>query len=688
MQNVAFVQARPVWARGCTHEMNVTLVFTASLPAGEKRLRIAGCSAWQVFADGRFLAAGPARAGHGFYRVDEIMLSAGAAALEIRIAGYNVNSFYLLDEEPFLCAEVLAGETVLAATGAEGFTVCRFTERVQRVQRYSFQRPFAEAYRMADAAREPIGTEITADRRFIAREVPYPEYEQTAAEAVIARGTFTVAPEPANHYEDRAVTGISPRLKGFKKEEFELYISREAERVVCSFPERDASDASVIELPAHGCAIADLGRELSGFLAFDVETDGGRLYLTFDELLSGGDIRFTRLGGVCSAVIWELTPGVHRLITFEPYSMRYLKLACTGAARVTNLRMIRYEYPAAPIRKKPAFTDAQLSAVYDAAVATFRQNTVDIFMDCPSRERAGWLCDSFFTARVEYALTGKTPVEHAFLENFLMPPSFACLPEGMLPMCYPSDHYDGKFIPNWAMWYVLELEEYVFVRGGERSLAERAKERLYALLLYFRRFENADGLLERLESWVFVEWSHANDLVQDINYPTNMLYSRFKRAMAHLYGDEPLAAEADALAQVIRERSFTGTWFCDNAVYRDGSAVPSGECTESCQYYAFFTGVATRELYPALWETLVNDFGPQRRTDNRHPEIAFANAFIGNYLRLELLWNAGMRDRVAEETRGYFGYMAERTGTLWENVGDTASCNHGFASHAAIWLLE
>ena len=26
--------------------------------------------------------------------------------------------------------------------------------------------------------------------------------------------------------------------------------------------------------------------------------------------------------------------------------------------------------------------------------------------------------------------------------------------------------------------------------------------------------------------------------------------------------------------------------------------------------------------------------------------------------------------------------MAERTGTLWENTGAYASCNHGFASHA------
>ena len=27
--------------------------------------------------------------------------------------------------------------------------------------------------------------------------------------------------------------------------------------------------------------------------------------------------------------------------------------------------------------------------------------------------------------------------------------------------------------------------------------------------------------------------------------------------------------------------------------------------------------------------------------------------------------------------------MADRTGTLWENVGAEASCNHGFASHVA-----
>ncbi len=46
---------------------------------------------------------------------------------------------------------------------------------------------------------------------------------------------------------------------------------------------------------------------------------------------------------------------------------------------------------------------------------------------------------------------------------------------------------------------------------------------------------------------------------------------------------------------------------------------------------------------------------------------------------------------VAIEVAGYNGnsyYMAERTGTLWENVGAYASCNHGFASHVAHTLYR
>ena len=77
-----------------------------------------------------------------------------------------------------------------------------------------------------------------------------------------------------------------------------------------------------------------------------------------------------------------------------------------------------------------------------------------------------------------------------------------------------------------------------------------------------------------------------------------------------------------------------------------------------------------------------------RQEKGLYPEIWPANAFIGNYLRLDILLRLGYRDTVRENIEGYFLYMAEKTGTLWENIGDTASCNHGFASYVLYWLNQ
>jgi alpha-L-rhamnosidase len=57
-------------------------------------------------------------------------------------------------------------------------------------------------------------------------------------------------------------------------------------------------------------------------------------------------------------------------------------------------------------------------------------------------------------------------------------------------------------------------------------------------------------------------------------------------------------------------------------------------------------------------------------------------------LRFELLSRDGRNQQILDEAIGYWLYMAERTGTLWEHDAPQASCNHGFASHAAHVLLR
>ncbi len=702
MTHTSFLHARPVWVQGAEREMNLTLLFTANVPhSPAATLRIAAHSSYLLKINGRFLAAGPARAGHGFYRVDEYQIGAHLTnpvnVVAIFVTGHNVNSFYTIDMPSFLCCEITDGDHCLAATGVQGFTATRYTERTQKIQRYSFQRTFAESYTFDEtydrretdpnAPALPVTLTVTEPKNFITREVYYPDYTPVPAVETVARGKV-IRQAPDTTFTDRYVIKIGPLIKGYPADELEentLYAAQELLPVPTDTTSAPAAPAC---LGADAYITYRLPKNLTGFLSLTVEAKGDTtVYVTFDEVYNDHRVNMTRLG--CSnVVVWHLKGGVtYHLMTAEPYTMQYLNvMAMGGAVSVTPPVLIRYDFPESELTHTRTMPDETLQAVYDAAVESFRQNTLDIYMDCPSRERAGWLCDSFFTARTEYALTGRSKVEHAFLDNFLMPERFEFLPEGMLPMCYPADHNDGTFIPNWAMWFVLELAEYLS-RTGDRDPVDRGKERVYGLLRYFERFENGDGLLEKLESWVFLEWSRSNELTKDINYPSNMLYAKMLETASNLYGDAPLAQKAAKLKEVIRRQSFMGDFFCDNAVYdENGTAVLSREATESCQYYAFFTGVATPESHPDLWQTLVHDFGPHRKTNNKYPHVAFANAFIGNYLRLDLLFRHGLYTEVLANIRGYFKYMSDKTGTLWENDTDFASCNHGFASHVACWL--
>jgi hypothetical protein len=233
------------------------------------------------------------------------------------------------------------------------------------------------------------------------------------------------------------------------------------------------------------------------------------------------------------------------------------------------------------------------------------------------------------------------------------------------------------------MWFVLELEEYAN-RSGDRNMVQALQPKVMALMDYFAKYENEDGLLEKLEKWIFIEWSKANDFVQDVNYPTNMLYAKTLEVAAQLYNQPDLAAKAARIHETIRRQSFDGTFFIDNAIRENSQLTPQkNNRTETCQYYAFFLGTASPESHPALWKILLNDFGPKRKTSISYAEIFPSNAFIGNYLRLEILARYGHIKQLLNESIDEYLYMANLTGTLWENITTVASCNHGFASHVA-----
>ena len=710
---IAFRAAKSIWPRGREKEMNLFVGFRAVFEGSREQevyLRVAGATLYRIYLNGEFLAWGPARGPYGYFRTDLFnlapLLADGKNILCVEVAGYNVNSFYVLNQPSFLQAEVTTGASVLASTGGTGnaFEATILSERLQKVQRYSFQRSFSEVYRMdsrlaswrerGDASFPTVECSSFAPPTLIHRRVPYPAYAIRQPEQIASAGTFRWgAKGPKSLAEDHSVpfgAKISATLLGYPEDEMTVIPYLELQRTESATNTRVDEPyvwGNSIRLTANDFKIVDFGTNLTGFFGASVVVrNPAKLYFTFDETLSNGDIDFTRLMCV-NIVAYTLAPGSYKLECFEPYVLRFLKLmVLEGECEVKGIYLREYVAPDVWTAHFNA-SDAGLNELFAAGRETYRANAVDFFTDTPSRERAGWLCDSSFTAQVSPLLSGNSVVEKCYLENYLLPDHFANMPDGMIPSCYPADHYDGGFTPNWGLWFLVQLEQYL-LRSGDHELVEAFRPRVLGLLDYFKPFQNGDGLLEKLDGWVFIEWSKSNDYVKDVSYPSNMLFAAALAAVGRIYKLPERLAQAEALRETIRSQSYDGEFFVDNAVRQAGKLVPTRNRTETCQYYAFYFDTASREKYPALWQKLRTDFGPQRRTTKAFPDIPPSNAFMGNVMRLELLSRSGLTEQLAGEAKTWFLPMAELTGTFWENMGNEASMNHAFGSHIIVHLYR
>lgn len=686
-----FKKAIPLWIQNRENEIHLRVQFKTLLEyagEGEYYLKLATSGIYQVYVNGKFVSYGPARAGKATFCVEELEITdwmeMGRNAIVIEVCGYNATSFYIQKQSSFLTAEVCMEDEPVKWTG-EHFSARINPNYIQKTQRYSYQRPMIENYRIRTKNHfmndNSEGTEVlskVSGGDYIKRCVPYPQFEEI--EAVEIAGGKIESCAPQEYFRDRSIRLVGEELSGFSLEELEEVVTDECQ----SMHFVRSIELLQGEFQARQYAIYELPYNATGMVKFSVNClEDVTIYFMFDEVLKDEQVDFLRMR-CANTVKYTLPKGRHELQFFEVYTMKYIQVAVIeGTCTLEDLRVIEYKHP--PVLYDTSCYSAEIKQIADAAIETYRQNSVDLFMDCPSRERAGWLCDSFFTARTECCLTGQNVIERQFLENFLCEDNYAGLPEGMLPMCYPADHLTGEFIPNWALWFIIELDDYV-TRTGDREFVEKFHEKIQKLLRYFEKFENEDGLLEKLEGWIFVEWSMANELVQDVNYPTNMLYYAALHAASRILQTDELNKKAERIKEKILRQSYDGLFFQDNAVREDGVLTLTGKYTEVCQYYAFFFGIATKESHPQLYEILLNEFGPQRNLQEVYPEVYPANAFIGNYLRIDILMQYGEYDKAKEDIVDYFGYMADRTGTLWEYVGINASCNHGFASYVICWL--
>ena len=682
--------------------MNGSMAMAVDLPDDARLLEIAGASEYQCFLNGDFLLYGPERGAKGRFYVDEALLKgSGPRRLSIFLTGSNAKGYERVNEKPFLFYRIYdeRGNILRKTSTDDRVYVSPF--RLEKVARFSYQRAFSESYRMdygaykafrtpgmiIDLPSEPLAQ--VGEMSLYERRTHYPRYERYVG-TLLEGGRFEIDPSlPV--WDDRSMH--APFLGMYEKKDWEVAPSDYVSQCVYHLgtPKNSLSKGDFL---TYG-----LTKSKTGFPVLRLRVyDHSVIDIVFDEADTSDEpgpigIDFKR-NGTHNILHYDLTPGTYELTGFIPVSGKYFRLLVEEGwvePLPNAFEVISLENPDAT-RLAARIEDSELSLVFEAARESFRQCAVDVLMDCPSRERAGWLCDTYFTARAEALLTGENAVEKAFLDDYAHYVNRGDQPPKMIPMCHPSDYGDQGYIPNWPMFYVLELLE--AKKRNQRTLdLEGAYKKIAPFLEWCESFRDEEGFLENVDGVVFVEWSHANDLesTRGVNFPTNMLYERMLEALSELYPERLgyLKERARGLRKAIMALGYDGKWWNDNAMRnKEGKLVLTGRVSEVTQYYAFHFGFASKEKDPELYERVFSLLGPKRSPKVSEDEVFPANMFIGYYLRLSSLLKEGEFEKVLDEARIYFGKMALRTGTLWEYDSYFASLTHGFASFAANIIVE
>lgn len=690
-----FLEAKPIWAKGQSERKNTFVVFTSRITARDNlQLHIAGTAFYRVFVNDSFLAAGPARCAAGYVREDILHLPQKNGDLDVVIeaVGYYCKSLATVQQPACLMAEVRCGQMVVATLNRD-FTAYMPPCKVRKVERYSAQRHFTEVWDYRQQRGQLLDKwktemeELVEKPKVIDRVAPYPLYWDVSLSKATVKGTYEFR-EDVPYIKERYSWKMATDWGFFPYEEIEHHPFAWVQRLKQHQQSRNV--ALPLTLQEGEYAIFDFSKIEAGFITAALRAVSDcDVVISFCEYMPNDVFRFQNMNVHNVLEFFLDKEDERKLQSFEPYTFRFVMVAVRkGTVVLNSLGVKTYMFDITGV-KEPDIPSEELKRIYRAAVRTFAHNAVELYSDCPSRERAGWLCDTYFTAKTEYCLTGKTGVEDAFLENYRLFENKGDFPQGMIPKCYPSDAMEHQpYIPQWTMWYILEVEEYVHKRGNEDK-KELFRKSIYDLLDFYRSYENEDGLLENLPGWNFVEWSKANEWTQNVNYPTNFLYAKVLDCVARLYNDKRCAERSAWVRETAIKQSFKGGYFRDHAM-RDARGVLQlcEEASEACQYYAVLFGQVDIDApeYAYLKHLILHVFSPER--ENAIEQIFPVNMFIGAYLRLEALLKMKQYDLVLQNVAGFFGNMEAYTGTLWEYKNGKGSYDHGFASYALVVILD
>ena len=703
-----FKKAISIWGNNLHNEYNQVLGFRTDLSLEKKSevtIALAARTYYRLYVNGKICANGPARTTQNYSRVDVLKMELeGNIKIALEIIALNKPEKYSNDstlEPGMLTAEVSVDGEVVTATGDDRWRYTELRYRKSMVELMSHSRGIVEVYELDEHSCEWITGDLNQMNKpivtgygitYLERRSPYPTYRLIEMQTLARANDLMIEPDAKTGFVTELAKLFNRSWYELLKEE-DMFIDMLAKEKEIRFsgtieqnvdPKNGKQVVSVMPGANPAALTWSIPKSELGFISFHITVEEDTIVdiINSDHMNVVGGVKANSYG-----TRYMLKQGTYDLTTFEPKLTRYIKMIfrTKGKVEVSKPMLLDYSYPD-DYHNSFECNDGELNLIYEGARRTLRLNTLDIFMDCPQRERGGWLCDSQFTAHGAWQLFGDLSVEKDFIENFMYTDADQYR-NAFFPEVYPGCKRDQSDpgIENWSFWLLTELYDY-YKRSGDKEFIEKWRLRVERFVAGVLSLRGESGLFDGLKSQ-FVDWSLSNKFfcLHPISIPNNCLIVHMLEEMAELYQVEEWKKVASEVRDTIESIKPSYSGYADSVKYENGKYI-MGDClTESGVALQLWSGFKKEDM--KLRKKFVETMGtcPEHRAD---PNIGKANLFIGLMIRFDVLSKMGKIDTLVKELKDvYLPELIHGSGTMFENYAGYSGC-HGFNAVVGALLVN
>jgi hypothetical protein len=205
----------------------------------------------------------------------------------------------------------------------------------------------------------------------------------------------------------------------------------------------------------------------------------------------------------------EFLPSGQPASEFMPLAWRtwrYVQLDIRTAAQPLIIDRFGQWFTAYPFTERAHFSsdDETLSRIWQVGWRTARLDAHDTYMDTPYWERLQYVGDTRIQALISYTVASDDRLARQAIGAY----NDSRLPEGLTQSRYPSSL--TQIIPTFSLLWIGMVHDFWIYRGDADFVRDQLQGIRAVLDWYLHRLR-ADGLLQKLPWWPFVDWGRDFD---------------------------------------------------------------------------------------------------------------------------------------------------------------------------------